>query len=290
MSIILITLAVSVLLAFVLGLGLGFFREKFRVDRDPIIDRIREVLPGANCGACGYPGCDAYAEAVGLEETTPDRCTVGGSAVARSLADILGIVVSAEDKVAVLMCQGTRERAPEKGRYVGIRTCAAAKLSAGGTKLCAWGCYGFGDCERVCPFDAIHVGPDGIPHVDYDKCTGCGKCIAACPQKILSLIPRNRVGAIALCSNRNVIKAMVRKTCAVGCFKCEICVRNCPEKAIRMEDGLPVVDYALCTSCNTCVEKCPTNVFKLYERDVFPLGTAAGKAAPPAEKEPAEVT
>ena len=283
MTIILITLVVSVLLAFVIGTGLGFFKEKFRVNRDPKIDRIREALPGANCGACGYPGCDAYAEAVGIEETTPDKCTVGGSSVAKSLAEILGISIAAEDKVAVLMCQGTKERAPEKGRYVGIKTCGAAKLSAGGTKLCAWGCYGFGDCERSCPFDAIHVWEDGIPHVDYGKCTGCGKCVLACPQKILSLIPKTRVGSVPLCSNRNVIKAMVRKTCTVGCFKCEICVKNCPEKAIHMENGLPVVDYSICKSHGVCVIKCPSHVFKLYENGVFVPETKVEAAKEPVE-------
>ncbi len=269
MSIILITLAVSAILAFAIGLGLGFFREKFKVERDPKVDRIRAALPGANCGACGFPGCDAYADAVFKGEAAPDKCTSGGKKTAEELALILGVTVDAEDKVAVLMCQGTRDKAPEKGEYVGIRTCAAAKLSAGGTKLCAWGCLGFGDCECACPFDAIHVGPDGIPHVDYEKCTGCGQCVKACPQRILTLVPKSRKGAVALCSNRNVIKAMVRKTCTVGCFKCELCVKSCPQKAIRMENGTPVVDYSLCDSCNVCVEKCPDKVFKLLERGVF---------------------
>lgn len=272
MSIIFVTLAVSFILAFILGIGLGFFREKFNVPRDKKTEQIRAALPGANCGACGFPGCDAYAEAVGKEETTPDRCSVGGTATAKALAEILGVTIEAEDKVVVLMCQGTKDRAPEKAEYVGIKTCAAVKLSAGGIKLCAWGCYGFGDCERACPFDAIHVGGDGIPHVDYEKCTGCGKCVTACPQKVLSLVPRNRTGSIPLCSNRNPIKAMVRKTCSVGCFKCELCVRSCPEKAIHMENGLPVVDYTKCKSHAVCVAKCPTHVFKLLEKGVFTEG------------------
>jgi Na+-translocating ferredoxin:NAD+ oxidoreductase RNF subunit RnfB len=263
MSIILITLSVSAVLAFLIGIGLGFFQEKFKVERDPKIDQIRAALPGANCGACGFPGCDAYAEAVCGGHAAADKCAVGGSAAAKTLADILGIAVSAEDKIAILLCQGTREKAPEKGRYVGIRSCGAAKISAGGIKLCAWGCYGYGDCERICPFDAIHVGEDGIPHVDPQKCTGCGKCAGACPQKTLSLVPRSRQGSIPLCSNRNVIKAMVRKTCSIGCFKCELCVKNCPSQAIRFENNLPIVDYGLCTSCNTCVTKCPTKVLNL---------------------------
>ena len=282
MSIIIITLVVSVVLAFAIGLGLGFFQEKFKVERDPKIDKIKAALPGANCGACGFPGCDAYANAV-FKGEDPSKCTSGGKKTAEDLAAILGVAVTVVDKVAVLLCQGTRERAPEKGDYVGIKTCTAAKLSAGGTKLCAWGCLSYGDCESVCAFDAIHVRPDGIPHVDFDNCTGCGQCVKACPQKILTLVPKDRKGAVALCSNRNVIKAMVRKTCSVGCFKCELCVKSCPQKAIKMENGTPVVDYSLCDSCNVCVEKCPSKVFKLLEKGVF------DEAAAPAAKEPAAV-
>jgi Na+-translocating ferredoxin:NAD+ oxidoreductase RNF subunit RnfB len=266
MSIILITLGVSVGLAFLIGTGLGFFQEKFKVERDPRIDRIREALPGANCGACGFPGCDSYAEAAAAGEA-PNKCSVGGSKVAAVLAEILGVSVCAEDMTAILMCQGTLEKAQKKGHYVGIPSCVAAKLSAGGTKLCSWGCLGYGDCEYACPFDAIHVGEDGLPHIDEQKCTGCGKCASTCPQKIISLFPRkDRQKVLPLCSNRNLIKAMVRKTCAVGCFKCELCVKNCPSQAIRMENQLPVVDYHLCTSCNTCVNKCPTKAFSLVRR------------------------
>jgi Na+-translocating ferredoxin:NAD+ oxidoreductase RNF subunit RnfB len=267
MSIILITLIVSVLLAFLIGVGLGFFQQKFKVERDPKIDQIREALPGANCGACGFPGCDSYAEAVAGGETPPNKCSVGGSRVAIILAEILGVSVSAEDTMAVVRCQGTHDKAPKKGHYVGIPSCGAAKLSAGGTKLCAWGCYGYGDCEANCPFDAIKVGEDGIPHVDDKKCTGCGKCVSVCPQRIIALYPRkDRQRVLPLCSNRNSIKAMVRRTCAAGCFKCELCVKNCPAKAIRFENLLPVVDYSLCTSCNICVTKCPTKAFSLIRK------------------------
>jgi Na+-translocating ferredoxin:NAD+ oxidoreductase subunit B len=113
------------------------------------------------------------------------------------------------------------------------------------------------------------MGEDGLPHIDSTKCTGCGLCVEECPQKIIVKVPKARKGAIVLCSNRNVLKAQVLKTCKVGCIKCELCVRECPEKAIHMENGIPVVDYALCTSCGVCVAKCPTKCFKLLEKDVF---------------------
>ncbi len=269
MNIILLTLIFAAVLAFVLGLALGFFKDFFRVERDIKIDEVRAALPGANCGACGFPGCDGYAEAVAAGQTTVTRCTVGGKAVAELLAKIMGVDAKAETVVAVLACQGSIDRAPSKGQYQGALSCRAAKIATGSTKLCAWGCLGLGDCTLVCQFDALHMGDDGLPHVNYEKCTGCGLCIAECPQMLLRRVPKDRKGAIVLCTNRNTIKAQIRKTCSVACIKCEICVKNCPEQCIHMENGIPIVDYTKCTSCGICVAKCPTNSFKLLEADVF---------------------
>jgi Na+-translocating ferredoxin:NAD+ oxidoreductase subunit B len=278
-SIVLITAIFAVVLAFALGVSLGFFREFFKVERDPMIDKVRAALPGANCGACGFPGCDGYATAVAGRTTEVTRCSVGGKATAEALASLMGVTAVAEDIVAVLACQGSKDHAPLKGEYVGVKTCRAAKLSAGGTKLCAWGCLGYGDCTLVCQFDALHMGDDGLPHVDYDKCTGCGKCIAECPQMILKRVTKQRVGSMVVCSNRNTVKAMVMKTCKVGCIKCEICVKNCPEKCITMVNGIPVTDYAKCTSCGVCVQKCPTKVYKMLEYDVI-VGKTIGQKRP----------
>ncbi|HCM27671.1 MAG TPA: ferredoxin [Treponema sp.] len=268
MGIVLVTAVFAVILAMSLGVALGFFREFFKVEKDPMIGKVRAILPGANCGACSYPGCDSYAEAVASRACEVTRCSVGGKAVADSLAALLGVNASAEDIVAVLACQGSKEHAPVKGDYVGVKTCRAAKLSTGGTKLCAWGCLGFGDCTLVCKFDALHMGEDGLPHVDYAKCTGCGMCIAECPQVILKRVPKDTKGSMVICSNRNTVKAMVMKTCKVGCIKCEICVKNCPENCITMVNGIPVTDYEKCTSCGVCVQKCPTKVYKLLQTDI----------------------
>jgi Na+-translocating ferredoxin:NAD+ oxidoreductase RNF subunit RnfB len=268
MDIILTTAVFSVILAMALGIALGFFRVFFAVERDPMVDKVRAALPGANCGACGYPGCDNYAVAVAGRACDVTRCSVGGAATAEALAKLMGVNASAEDVVAVLACQGSKEHAPPKGDYLGVPSCRAAKLSVGGTKLCAWGCLGYGDCVKVCQFDAIAMGGDGLPHVDYDKCTGCGMCIAECPQLILKKVAKERLGSFVVCSNRNPVKPMVKKTCAVGCIKCEICVKQCPEQCIAMVDGIPVTDYAKCTSCGVCVEKCPTKVYKLLETDI----------------------
>lgn len=269
MYIVLITLGFSAALAFILGTALGFFKEKFKVEVDPKIEKVRDLLPSVNCGACGYPGCDGYAEAVAGGNAPLNKCAPGGKDVASALGALLGVNAVADDVVAVLLCQGTRDVAPAKGEYVGVQTCRGAKLSAGGTKLCAFGCLGFGDCTTVCQFDALHMGDDGLPHVDYDKCTGCGLCVKECPQQILTSVPKARLGSIVLCSNRAVVKSTVIKSCKVGCIKCEACVRACPEQCITMVNGIPVTDYSKCTSCGICVEKCPTKCYELIQTDVF---------------------
>ncbi|QQO09855.1 RnfABCDGE type electron transport complex subunit B [Breznakiella homolactica] len=284
MNIVLLTALFAAALALILGLALGFFKEFFKVEEDPMVAKIRELLPGANCGACGYPGCDGYAKAIASGEADVTRCAPGGKATVDSLCQLLGVSASATSIVAVLACQGSKEHAPVKGDYIGVPTCRGAKISTGGTKLCSWGCLGFGDCTMVCPFDAIHMGGDGLPHVDYAKCTGCKKCIIECPQQIIKEVPRERKGSMVICSNRNPIKAMVMKTCKVGCIKCEICVKNCPEKCITMENGIPVVDYSKCTSCGVCVAKCPTKVFKMLQDDII-----TDKKDDPKCPEPSEV-
>ncbi|MHB9295578.1 RnfABCDGE type electron transport complex subunit B [Pillotina sp. SPG140] len=255
-----ITALFAFILAFVLGLALGFFRTFFAVQEDPLIGRIREVLPGANCGACSYPGCDGYAAAVASKQATGNKCTVGGSAVAEKIAALIGSEASMISVVAVLTCQGSKEHAPIKGTYTGLRTCRGAKLSTGSTKLCAWGCLGFGDCVAVCQFGALSIGTDGLLHVDRERCTGCGICISECPQNLLVGIPRNQVGPLARCSNHAAVRASVRKTCTIGCIKCELCVKNCSQHCITMVNGIPAIDYNLCTNCGTCMSKCPVKV------------------------------
>jgi ferredoxin len=142
-------------------------------------------------------------------------------------------------------------------------------MSTGSIKACSWGCQGLGDCIKVCKFGALSMGEEGIPRIDYDKCTGCRACAAECPQRIILMVPRDRKAAIPLCSNQNALKTMVAKACRNGCIKCELCVKNCPEQCIKMTNGIPVVDHDKCTACGTCTEKCPVKVMKLLGRDVF---------------------
>ncbi|MDR2313118.1 MAG: RnfABCDGE type electron transport complex subunit B [Spirochaetaceae bacterium] len=262
MIIIFVTAGFAALLALVLGLALGLFRELFKVEEDPLIKTIREALPGANCGGCGFPGCDAYAAAVaGGGEIS--LCTAGGKSTADMLAEIMGVgAAEMVPMVSVCCCLGGDDVAVKRGIYTGLASCRGAKI-AGGTKLCAWACLGFGDCTRVCKFDAITMGTGGLPVVDRTKCTGCKVCVAECPQSILRLIPRDQKTTLTLCSNRNPLRTAIRKACPVGCIKCGICVKNCPEQCIVIEDGIPVVDHEKCTLCGACGQKCPTKVLRV---------------------------
>jgi Na+-translocating ferredoxin:NAD+ oxidoreductase RNF subunit RnfB len=270
MTIILFTAAFAFVLALVLGTTLGFFREFFAVPHDPMIDLVREALPGANCGACGYPGCDNYASAIVSDNAEVTACTVGGSAVAEKISAITGRAGgSVVETVTILACQGSTIHTPLRGNYTGLQTCRGAKLSSGGTKLCSWGCLGYGDCIKVCKFGAISMKPNRLPVLDLDKCTGCRLCVAECPQGILLNVPKNQTGAITLCSNRNPVRQVVAKSCKIACIKCGACVRNCPQKCISLDTNIPVVDLSKCDSCGTCVEKCPTKVMKVLERDII---------------------
>jgi Na+-translocating ferredoxin:NAD+ oxidoreductase subunit B len=261
-SIILITAAVAAVLSLVLGLALGLFKELFKVEEDPLIEMIRDALPGANCGGCGFPGCDGYAAAVAAGGDIV-QCTAGGKAVADKLAEIMGkSAVEVTPMVSARCCLGGIDIAVKRGLYTGISTCRGAKL-AGGTKLCSWGCLGFGDCVAVCRFGAISMDKNGLPIVNWGKCTGCNVCVTECPQGILRLIPKDRKIVLALCSNRNPIRAAIRKTCRLGCIKCGICVKQCPEQCIVIDNGIPRVDYGKCTACGTCEQKCPTKIMRV---------------------------
>ena len=267
--IILITAIFALVLAFALGAALGFFREFFAVPEDPVTSSIRAVLPGANCGACGYPGCDNYAAAITAGNAEINACTVGGPSVAEKIAAITGKSGGkVVQTVSVLACQGSSLHTPLKGTYTGLQTCRGAKL-AGGTKLCSWGCLGFGDCVKACKFDAIEMSDLNLPKVSYAKCSGCGLCVTECPQGLFKSVAREQRGAMVLCSNKNPVKQMVAKTCKIACFKCGLCVKNCPQQCISLDTYIPIVDLSKCNSCGTCAEKCPSKVFKIVERDVL---------------------
>ena len=258
------TLIVSTILALVLGILLGFFKKMFHIEADPKIALILENLPGANCGGCGYPGCEGFAEAVASGDAKPTGCTAGGTETAEKLCSIMGQDASGiVETVAVLACRGSKDHAVAKGNYTGIPNCQSVLIDTKGIKACQWACQGFGDCVKVCMFDALSMGDDGIPHVDEEKCTGCGMCVSICPQGLLVNFNKAHKGAFAQCSNRSKTIPQILKDCKAGCIKCNKCVRTCKEGAIELVDGVPVIDYAKCTSCGECVTACPTKVLVL---------------------------
>jgi len=245
------------------GLGLGFglvlalAASRFRVEVDPRVSRVREVLPGINCGACGYPGCDGYAEAVVSGQAKPNLCAPGGADVAAAVASIMGISAEAMvKKVAFVRCKGSPDVARVKYFYDGVLDCREAVVVPGsGPKACPFGCLGFGTCAAVCPFGAIRI-ENGLARVESLLCTGCGICVSSCPKRVIELVPQDKAVRVA-CSSRHKGQD-VKRVCQLGCIGCGLCARVCPEGAISIADNLPVVDFDKCTSCGACAQRCPT--------------------------------
>jgi electron transport complex protein RnfB len=258
-------LAVFTAIGIAFGLTLAAVARRFYVPTNPLVDRVREALPSANCGACGYAGCQAYAEAVvERADVAANLCVPGRSAVAQALAQLTGKEQGAvTDRLVVMRCTGTSAYARDEAVYSGLETCAAASLVFGGPKACKNGCLGLGDCVRVCPFGALSIGADGIAVVDNDACTGCGLCIPACPKDLFEFYPRHR--RIELSCVAKEKQAIVRSTCMVGCTLCRKCVAKCPAEAITWDGRTIHVHHEPCLaygpSCGeVCVDICPSTI------------------------------
>lgn len=234
----------------------------FEVKTNPKTAQIRACLPGANCGACGYAGCDGYANALAEElETCTTLCTPGAAKVAADIADVLGVAAAeVTKKVALVHCNGTCDNAGKKAEYKGPKSCTTAKLVYGGDGSCVYGCLGLGDCVNVCEYDAIHI-IDGVARVDVNACTACGRCVKKCPNGLISIIPATKPVAVK-CSNKDK-GAIARKNCKVACIGCMKCEKVCPNGAIKVENNLSYIDYDKCTACGACAEACPTNAIKI---------------------------
>ena len=243
---------------------LAFASKKFAIEEDPRIGAILEVLPGANCGGCGYPGCSNYAAAVVAGEVECNGCPVGGPDVGSKVAKIMGIKdagISSEKMVAKVLCGGDSGKCENKYRYAGVEDCAAAaRMAGGGPKGCQYGCMGYGSCAKVCPADAITITDGGIAVVDEEKCIGCKKCVAACPKNIIKMVPYGKEAHV-LCSSPEPGK-VVRKVCKAGCIACKKCEKACKFDAIYVENNLAVIDYDKCTGCMECVKACPVKCIK----------------------------
>lgn len=249
------------------GLGLFFalvlavVDRRLRVEVDPKIARIEEVLPGANCGACGFTGCHAFAEAAAKKRIFTANCPPGGGEVCEKVAAILGVSAGEiQKKIALVHCGAKDFQRQKRAMYAGTETCQAVDIVTGGNLACIYGCLGFGDCLRACPLYAIEM-KDGLPEIDITKCKGCGKCVAACPRNIISLeVFAPERGIISLACSSHEKGAKVKKICQVGCIGCGIC-EKISSGVFKVKDNLARIDYNKVgedTPWDSCMEKCPT--------------------------------
>lgn len=251
------------IIAMILGALLAYSSKVFEIKIDPKIEEVIGVLPGVNCGACGYPGCAGYAEAVVMNGAALTLCAPGGSDTAEKISEIMGLDSEElfEKRVARVMCGGDNSKTGRKYSFdAELKRCNSAVLYFFGDKSCEYGCMGYGDCERVCPFDAIHVNEKGVAVVDEQKCTACGKCVDACPKKVVKIVPESSRVSV-LCSSKER-GAVSKKICSVSCIACGICAKNCPVSAITINNNLAAIESVKCVNCGICAVKCPTNAIK----------------------------
>lgn len=241
------------------GLFLGVAGIRFKVQVDEKEEAVLAALPGNNCGGCGYAGCSGLAAAIAKGEAPVGSCPVGGAPVAEKIAAIMGVEAgSSERMVAFVACAGDCDKAKQDYDYYGVQDCGKmAFVPGGGPKSCGSGCLGYGSCVKVCPFDAIHV-VNGVAVVDREACKACGKCVAACPKHLISLIPYRAKYAVA-CSSKDK-GPVTMKACQAGCIGCGICVKNCPSQAVAVTEFHAVIDQEKCAGCGVCAEKCPKKI------------------------------
>lgn len=257
---VLIAFLVVAAVALVLGVLLAIISHFFAVPDDLTQKKIRACLPGINCGACGYKGCDDYAAALAEGGVSPSLCVPGAQAVADQIGDIIGVKAEPfEDVVAFVACNGHCGATQNKADYEGVQTCKAAAMLYAGPGSCTYGCLGLGDCAKACPADAICL-KDGIARVDTSRCLGCGVCVRNCPKGVIYMLPQESAVAV-MCSNKDKA-ADARKVCLNACIGCKKCEKNCPQQAIRVAKNLAFIVYSQCTACGLCVDNCPTGSLK----------------------------
>ena len=257
---IIVATVILAVIGILIGVALVRTGERFKVEVDERETQVRELLPGNNCGACGFAGCDAMAAAIAKGEAPVNGCPVGGGPVAEKIGAVMGVVAEAsERKVAFVRCAGTCDKAGRHANYVGINDCRAAMFGGVGTKDCTYGCMGYGSCVAVCPEHAISI-QDGVAVVNRDRCIGCGLCTKACPKSLIELVPVSKTTAVR-CMNKDRGPA-VRKACSTGCIACGLCTRVCEHNAIVVENNVAHVIYENCVMCGKCIEKCPSHVIE----------------------------
>lgn len=249
-------------LGLLFGVLLAIAGKVFAVEVDPKEEAVLAACAGANCGACGYPGCSGYAAAVARGEAPTNACVPGGAEAAARISEIMGVSAGEGEKfVAFVRCSGTCGHTREKFRYEGLDSCIGATRLGGGSgaNVCAAGCMGFGDCVAACPFDAMHI-VDGIAQVDRSRCVGCMKCAEACPKNLIVKVPAASTDAVGC--NSNDKGPAVMKYCDFGCIACQKCKRECPADAITIDNFLAVIDQDKCVHCGHCADICPRHVIR----------------------------
>lgn len=308
MTVLLSTILTLSLLGILAAVVLYFVAQKFKVEEDPRIDEVEKMLPGANCGGCGFAGCRGMADAlVKNDDISALFCPVGGGDTMKGIAAYLGKAApEKEPMVATVRCGGVCDKRPRTNTFDGAKSCAVASSLYVGETACAYGCLGYGDCVAACAFDAIHINPEtGIAEVDAEKCTACGACVKACPKKIIELRkkwPKGRAVYVGCVSKDK--GAVVMKACKAGCIGCGKCEKVCAFGAITIENNLAYIDSQKCKLCRKCVNECPTGAIKLVGMEPLPktpkapaakaaegaavkAETPAAKPAAVAEKQPA---
>lgn len=295
MNFILIAVLVLGAIALIAALVLYVVSRKFAVDEDPRLGQVAELLPGANCGGCGFAGCSGMASALvkGADNGSIEglMCPVGGADVMGKVADLLGIAVANTDPmVAVVRCNGSCANRPRIAQYDGLRTCAAMNATGSGETGCGFGCLGCGDCVAACQFGAISINEEtGLPEVDEEKCTGCGVCSKACPRHIIELRKKGPKGRRVYVSCVNKDKgAVAKKACNAACIGCGKCQKVCKFEAITVEGNVSYIDFNKCRMCTKCVDECPTGAIVKVN---FPAKKVkpAEPAAPQTEEKKEEV-
>ena len=263
MTQILIAVAIVAVTGLVAGLGLAIASIVMAVPKDEKAEAIRECLPGANCGACGFSGCDGYAAALSKGETDNTAlCAPGGNDAAKAIADVLGVAAGeVAPSAAVVLCKGHKGNASEKYIYQGVDSCKMATQLYGGPKDCTYGCVGLGDCVAACPYDAIHIC-DGVARVNPLLCRASTMCVKTCPKGLIEMMPLHKTVAAVTCKNHDK-GAQTRKDCKVGCIGCMKCVKTCEHDAVKVENFTAHVDYEKCIGCGKCHETCPTGSIDL---------------------------
>lgn len=245
---------ILLVLAMLFAIALAYLGKKLAVSRDERIDRVKDCLSGANCGACGYAGCDGFATALVEGKAELSSCNATSKEKKEEIAEILGLTDTGEATKVVVCCHGGQD-AKDKYDYVGYGDCRSMELLAGGRKQCAWGCLGTGSCVDACQHHAVTVKQKGYSEVSLSKCISCGRCISVCPKKIIKRIPASATYYVA-CSNHQKGKE-VRELCTKGCIACGLCVKQCEVGAITIVDNLATIDYTKCINCGKCAAKCP---------------------------------